>query len=76
MRRLLLIAAVLLLSLSGRAQTPDSLQLAALDAKLEEFFASLQSEPVAVKNAEADYLIGSCTTDAVRDHVAIRIYDH
>ena len=54
MRRLLLIAAVLLLSLSGRAQTPDSLQLAALDAKLEEFFASLQSEPVAVKNAEAD----------------------
>lgn len=76
MHRLLLIAALLLLSFSGRAQTPDSLQLAALDAKLEEFFASLQSEPVAVKNAEADYLIGSCTTDAVRDHVAIRIYDH
>ena len=76
MRRLLLIAAFLLLSCFGRAQAPDSLQLAALDAKLEEFFQSLASESVAVKNAEADFLIGSCTTDAVRDHVAIRIYDH
>ena len=76
MRKLLLIAAFLLLSLTGRAQAPDSLQLAALDAKLDEFFRSLTTEPVAVKNAEADFLIGSCTTDAVRDHVAIRIYDH
>ena len=76
MRKWLLAAAVLLLSFLGRAQAPDSLQLAALDAKLEEFFAALATEPVAAKNAEADFLIGSCTTDAVRDHVAIRIYDH
>ena len=71
-----LAAALLLFSLAGSAQTPDSLRLAALDAKLEEFFAALEQEPVAVKNAEADYLIASCTTDAIRDHVAIRIYDH
>lgn len=76
MRKWLLAAAILLLSFLGHAQAPDSLQLTALDAKLEEFFAALATEPVAVKNAEADFLISSCTTDAVRDHVAIRIYDH
>ena len=57
-------------------QSPDSLQLAQLDRQLDAFFAALENEPVAVKNAEADFLIGSCTTDAVRNHVAIRIYDH
>lgn len=77
MRRLALALLLLLLSLPGRAsgQAPDSLQLALLDRRLEEFFAALETEPVAVKNAEADYLIGSCTTDRIRDHVAVRIYD-
>lgn len=55
---------------------PDSLQLARLDRKLDEFFAALEGASVAEKNAEADFLLGSCTTDAVRNHVAVRIYDH
>ena len=58
------------------SQGPDSLQLALLDAKLDEFFAALENEPVAVKNAEADFLIGSCAEGPLRDHVAVRIYDH
>lgn len=88
MRKLLTV--LLLLALAGRAaagqerqplpdasrQEADSLQLARLDRKLEEFFAALENEPVAVKNAEADFLIGSCTTDDLRNHVAVRLYDH
>lgn len=78
MRRRFPVLFLLVLSFWGRvmAQSVDSLRLAQLDGKLEEFFAALENEPVAVKNAEADFLIGSCTTDEVRNHVAVRIYEH
>lgn len=59
---------------TAAAAVPDSLEQ--LDRKLDAFFAALEVESVAVKNAEADFLIGSCTTDRIRDHVAVRIYDH
>ena len=59
-----------------RVQTPDSLQLAVLDEKLDAFFLALENESVAAKNEEADFLIGSCTTQEIRDHVAVRIYYH
>ena len=76
MRRLLLIACCLLLALAGRAQELDSLQRAGLDSRLDAFFAALENESIPAKKAEADFLVGSCTTDAVRDYVAVRIYDH
>ena len=76
MRRLLLIAGCLLLALAGRAQELDSLQRAGLDSRLDAFFAALENESIPAKKAEADFLVGSCTTDAVRDYVAVRIYDH
>lgn len=54
----------------------DSAKVEALDAKLDEYFTALEAEPAAVKVQECDFLIESCTDEAIRQHVALRIYDH
>lgn len=57
------------------AQT-DSTSFAALDAKLENYFNALETESLATKVNEADFMIGSCDEGEVRNHVALKIYRH
>ena len=48
----------------------------ALAAKLDEYIAILEKEPVTVKGEEADFLIGSCTDSVIRQFTALRLYNH
>lgn len=64
------------LTLSGQQAGLDSARVAALDAKLSEYFTALETQSAAVKVKECDFLIESCTDEDVRQHVALRIYDH
>ena len=48
----------------------------ALGTKLEEYFAALAGDPIAVQNAECDFLIESCQDSLTRQFVALKIYDH
>ena len=48
----------------------------ALDAKLEEYFQALEGESTPVKQQECDFLISSCKTESMRDHVAKKLYAH
>lgn len=75
MKRLLpLLTAMLLLPLVPlRAQEGP---YEALSAKLEEYFSALSGEPLAVQNAECDFLVSSCKDSLVRQFVALKIYDH
>lgn len=73
MRRFVLALAALFTALSLCAQED---RYAALDAKLEEYFAALSGEPLEVQNAECDFLISSCKDSLVRQFVALKIYDH
>lgn len=47
-----------------------------LDAKLDEYFHSLEAEPASVKKQECDFLISACTDRATLDHVALKAYNH
>lgn len=80
MRRLLLLSLLLVLLPFGlRAQLPsplDSASTAALESRLEEYFAAMEREPVQVKIGECDFMLESCTDSLVRQYVAVRIYDH
>lgn len=71
MRKVLALLAVCLLSVGLQAQSYDQ-----LDAKLEEYFASLAGESAAVQNAECDFLIESSHDSLVRQYVALKVYDH
>ena len=78
-RRLLLSLLLVLLSFGLRAQLPsplDSATTAALESRLEEYFAAMEREPIQVKIGECDFMLESCTDSLVRQYVAVRIYDH
>lgn len=76
MRRSVLLA-VLLFALAplSRAQV-DSLSLAALDKKMDEYFIALTFETMDTKIAECDFMVESCSDSLLRQHIALRIYDH
>jgi len=76
MRRLWSIFLTAFLSLALHAQDADSLQIAALDGKLEAYLSALETESMEVKKSECDFMLSSCTTDKVRNHVAVRLYSH
>lgn len=80
MKRLWIIGLLLsLLSFGLRAQDAvplDSTVTSALDARMDEYFAALEREPIAVKIAECDFMLESCEDPLVRQYVAVRIYDH
>lgn len=81
MKRLIVISLLLafLLPFSVRAQDAvplDSAVVAALDSRLDEYFAALEREPVQVKISECDFMLESCTDPLVKQYVAVRIYDH
>lgn len=71
---------VLLASVSGSialdAQHLDSAKTAALEERLTEYFELLKYESVDVQKAEADLMIEAVSDPAVRQAVALRIYDH
>ena len=71
MRKVLLALAGFLLALTLSAQSYEE-----LGAKLEEYFTALAGESPEVQNAECDFLIEQCRDSAVRQYVALRIYDH
>lgn len=73
----LLVAFLLPLNMRAQDAVPlDSAVVAALDSKLDEYFAALEREPVQVKISECDFMLESCTDPLVKQYVAIRIYDH
>ena len=72
MKKWVLAALLCALTWSLRAQEPYP----ELGAKLEEYFTALAGESAAVQNAECDFLIESCQDSLVRQHVALKIYDH
>ncbi len=71
---------VLLALVSGSialdAQQLDSAKTAALEARLTEYFDLLKYESIDVQKAEADLMIEAAADPAVRQAVALRIYDH
>lgn len=74
MRRFALIL-LLFVPLCLRAQV-DSLRVAGLDSLLTQFYSALEMEDIDTKNAEADFLIATCTDSLLRQHVALSIFDH
>ena len=76
MRKILSVAAALFIVFSAWAQEADTSRFAALGAKLDEYFSALQGEKADVQNAEVDFIISSCTDPAVKQWVALYVYDH
>ena len=73
----LLVAVLLPFGLRAQDAVPlDSAVVAALDSRLDEYFAALEREPIPVKIGECDFMLESCTDTLVRQYVAVRIYDH
>ena len=77
MKRLIIIlAAFLAAAVISSAQQLDSVKRVLLDDKLAEYTAAIEREGVQVQKEECDFLIGSSTDSLVRQHVALRLYDH
>lgn len=57
-------------------QSPDSLQIAALDSKISGYAAAIENQPVDVKIQESDFLIVSCKSQEIRNHVVSRLFSH
>lgn len=54
----------------------DSTRLAELDKRLETYFQILEPENVDVKSRECDLLIDSAKDSLLRQHIALKAYDH
>lgn len=76
MRKVLTIF-LLFLTLNVKGGEPaDSLKMAALSAKLQEYFEALKYEGLPVQKEECDFLIESTKDSLLRQHVALTIYEH
>ena len=64
------------LVLTSRAQQLDSAKRVLLDEKISEYVAAIETAGADVQKEECDFLIGSSTDSLVRQHVALRLYDH
>ena len=77
MKRLIIIlAAFLAAAVISSAQQLDSVKRVLLDEKLSEYVAAIETAGADVQKEECDFLIGSSTDSLVRQHVALRLYDH
>ena len=76
MRKLVAFFLVLALCVLDAAAQVDSTRLAQLDARLEQYFSLLEQEPAEVKNQECDALIEAAADPALRQAIALRIYEH
>jgi len=73
MRRVLSILSTFFCVLTG-AQNVDSTRLAALDSTLLAYTESIRGLDTDAKEAETDFLIGSCTDSMIRQRVALKLY--
>lgn len=73
-------AALILLSmmfaLNVSALQADSVRFAALDAKLAEYVTAIETAGHKVQKEECDFLIGSSSDSLMRQHIALKLYDH
>ena len=76
MKRLAAIVLTLALCVLNVAAQVDSTRLAQLDARLGQYFSLLEQEPAEVKNLECDALIEAASDPALKQAIALRIYDH
>lgn len=74
-RRAVIFILWLLLPFCCYAQV-DSTRLAELDKRLETYFQILEPENVDVKSRECDLLIDSAKDSLLRQHIALKAYDH
>lgn len=58
------------------AQQLDPAVRTALDKRLTEYFAAIEREGTDVQKGECDFLIDSCSDSLMRQHVALRAYEH
>ena len=72
MKKLLAIALAAFLPLLAPAQEPYP----ELGAKLDEYFTALTGEKADLQVSECNFLIQSCEDPAVRQYVALKVYDH
>lgn len=76
MRRLVFTIIICFLTASAFAQEIDSTAFKALDAKIAEYVATLEPEPLEVKERECDFMIENTSDSLLRQYVAIKLYDH
>ena len=76
MRRLVIIILSFLLCVLDASAQIDSTKLRELDARLDQYYAILEPEPVEVKNQECDALIAAASDPSLRQVIAKKIYDH
>ena len=77
MKRLtIILAAFLAVAVISSAQQLDSAKRVLLDEKISEYVAAIEAAGTDVQKEECDFLIGSSTDSLVRQHVALRLYDH
>ena len=74
-RRAVIFILWLLLPFCCLAQV-DSTRLAELDKRLDKYFQILEPESVDVKSRECDLLIDSAKDSLLRQHIALKAYDH
>lgn len=74
-RRAVIFILWLLLPFCCLAQV-DSTRLAELDKRLDKYFQILEPEGVDVKSRECDLLIDSAKDSLLRQHIALKAYDH
>ena len=72
---ILLLVGFLLMAGEACAQL-DTLVRKALDTRLAEYFIALERENPEVQKGECDFLIETCTDSLMRQHVALRVYEH
>ncbi len=75
MKRPFLILA-LLISTVSLAQNADSLRMAALGERLQEYYKAIERESPDIQARECDFLIESTTDSLLRQFVALDIYGH
>ena len=73
---IIILAAFFSLAIASSAQQLDSAKRVLLDEKLAEYTTAIEREGVQVQKEECDFLIASSTDSLVRQHVALRLYDH
>lgn len=56
--------------------SPDSLKLASLNSKLEEYFSAMESEELDVQIQECDYIISATEDSLIRQTVAEKVFDY
>ena len=71
-----IISLLFIVTVSALAQQPDSVKFAVLDSKLQEYVAAIETAGPEVQKEECDFLISTASDSLVRQHIALKLYDH